>query len=462
MIPEEFLPPPKHSWKKVLSALSKKDQDVFLKKFQDADVAQFLNDGFLGSRREQLPPPGDWFLWMLMCGRGFGKTHAGSSFVAEKHASGEWKNSGIIAATASDLRRFCVVGSSGILNTAPAGFKPEYKPGINQLIWPNGTITLLFTAEKPERLRGPNLDGFWADELSWWRYVEETWDNLMFSLRLGDNPQGVITMTPRPIKIIRDLMSRKDVRVVSGSTYDNIDNLAGVFIERIEEQYAGTRLGRQELFGELLEDVVGALWTHDDIRHLSSTDTPVLIRKGIGVDPSITGGEKSDETGIIAAGITKDRPHKGVVLGDYSLRGSPDKWASRVVFAYYKHEADFVIAERNQGGEMVRAVIHHKDPTIPVHLVHAKEGKVARAEPVAALYEQGRVFHQGYFPLLEDQMCTYIPGEGRIVGGKRVLESPDRMDALVYVLKKLMVDFRARGGAWGRRFDKSRENKRAA
>lgn len=455
MVPEEFLPPAKMSWKQVLAALKESDRKAFLEKFEDTEIASFLSDSFLSARREQLFPTGDWFLQLVMAGRGWGKTFAGGNFVSEMHSSGQWTNSGIIAATASDLRRFCIVGPSGIIATAPNNFKPEYKPATSQLIWPNGTTTLLFTAEKPERLRGPNLDGFWADELSWWRYVEETWDNLMFALRLGRNPRGVITMTPRPIKIIRDIMSRDDVNVVRGSTYDNRSNLAQTYIDRIEEEYAGTRLGRQELFGELLDDVLGALWTHESIRYIASDDLPEFIRVGIGVDPSTTGGEKSDETGIVAAGVNTEK--KGVVLGDYSMRGSPDQWAAKVVWAYHEHHADFVIAEKNQGGEMVKSVIHHKDPNVNVYLVHAKHGKVARAEPVAALYEQGKVFHAGHFPELEDQMTTYVPGEGRIVGGKRVLESPDRMDALVYVLQKLMIEWRGRARTWGRSRDRKRK-----
>jgi len=442
MLTLEQLPPEKYSWKQVLATLPEKTQREFLSSFSDSELNPFQQDYFLGARREQFAPLDDfWFLWIIMTGRGWGKTFTGANWITDGHLEGTLQNSCIVAATSADLRRFCIEGPSGILSVAPPHFMPEYKPALNKLIWPNGTFTHLHTSEKPERLRGPNYDGAWCDELSYWRYLDDAWDNLMFTLRFGAHPRCVITMTPRPIKLVRELIQRADARITRGSLYENANNLSTQFVERVEERYGGTRLGRQEISGELLEDIEGALWSHDLIDKTRAKEHGLLTRVGIGVDPSTTSGEKADETGIIAAGRNKKK--NGFVLGDHSMRGTPDEWAAKVVWAYYEHDADFVVAEKNQGGEMVASVIHHKDSTIPVKLVHASKGKIARAEPVSAIYEQGKVSHIGSFPILEDQMCFYIPGE--------VSESPDRMDALVYVLTELIIKAQKRAGTWGRR-----------
>jgi predicted phage terminase large subunit-like protein len=262
-------------------------------------------------------------------------------------------------------------------------------------------------------------------------------------------------MTPRPIPKVRELLKRNDVIITRGSLFENRENLAASFIQTVLDMYEGTRLGRQEIEGELLEDVVGALWNHDMLAKLRIRDKPFLSRVGIAVDPATSApvdmavqlpGQKkrtpnTSETGIVVAGRTREG--KAIVLEDASMRGSPNEWARKVAEMYQKHEADFVVAERNQGGEMVRQIMHNVDPTMRIELVHAKKGKIARAEPVAAAYEQGKVFHLGAFPAMEDQMCTYVPGE--------VDESPDRMDALVYIIAKLIVEPKMRAGSWGRR-----------
>ena len=439
-IPESLLPPPKTSWQQIINKLPPEAREEAVKTLTDVEMAAISNDTFLSTRREQFSPMGLWFLWIIMAGRGWGKTYVGSNWIVEQHQNGTLKNSGIVAATSADMRRFCIDGPSGVLSQSPPWFKPDYKPSQNKLIWPNGSETLLFTSEKPDRLRGPNLDGVWCDELSYWRYLDDAWNNLMFCLRYQENPQCVITMTPRPVKLIRTLLDRHDTILTRGSLYDNKDNLSASYIERVKERYEGTRLGRQEIWGELLEDVEGALWNLDLIDKTRVSTPGKAIRVGIGVDPSTTSGENANETGIIVANLNEMK-HVDIVE-DRSLHGSPNKWGQEVVNAYRDHEANFVIAEKNQGGEMVSAIIHNIDDTIPIELVHAKKSKFARAEPVAALYEQGRVHHVGNFPVLEDQMCTYVPGESD--------ESPDRLDAGVYVVTKLLVETMNRAGTWGR------------
>lgn len=400
-----------------------------------------MGDWFLDARREQIEPPGAWwFIWLIMAGRGFGKTWAGSNWLVDQHRAGV-KSSGIIAATAEDLRRYCVEGPSGILNCAPKNFRPAYQPAKTRLIWPDGGITLLFTSEKPERLRGPNLEVAWCDELGSWKNPEAALDMLFLCLRIGSNPRAIMTTTPRPIPAIRGLLSREgqDVIVTRGGTLDNKPNLAPIFVNQVLQQYVGTRLERQEIYGEMLEDFEGALWNHAMIDGCRASKLPLLDIKVIGVDPPTT---VTGVCGIIAAG--KDANSRGYVLGDHSVSGSPDTWAKKAVNAYYAHGALGIIAEVNQGGDMVESVIHNIDPNIPVFKVRASKGKVARAEPVAMLYEQSRIDHHGTFPHLEDEMCVMVPGE--------LKESPDRVDALVWALYYLFLQkLSAKAGAWGRK-----------
>lgn len=338
----------------------------------------------------------------------------------------------IIAETAADARDVLVEGDSGILAVHPPDFRPLYEPSKRRLTWPNGAVATLFNAVEPDQLRGPQHDAALCDELAKWRYARECWDQLQFGMRLGEHPQVVVTTTPRPIPVLKEILAASDTVITRGSTMDNAGNLAQSFMKAIVDRYAGTRLGRQELNAEMLDDVPGALWTRDMLDATRIKDTPDLRRVVVAVDPSGTSGnDGGDDIGIVIAGIGTDG--RGYVLGDWSCNMSPDGWGRRVreAFAYFK--ADRIVAERNFGGAMVEAVIRAVDSKLPVTMVTASRGKIARAEPVAALYEQGRISHVGGFAALEDQMCsmtsTGFAGEG----------SPDRADALVWALSELML-----------------------
>lgn len=444
-IPQELLPPPRLSWKKVFSRIPESQQAEIMDSFRDDELFNLTEDWFFTARREQFPPGGGWFIWLILAGRGFGKNWIGSNWIINEHRFGGATNSAVVARTASDLRRTCIEGSSGIMTIAPKDFYPEYKPSLSKLVWPNGTETQLYTADKPEKLRGPNHDRAWCDELSYWRYMEEAWDNLMMTLRFGTDPRCIITMTPRPIKMIKELLKRdgRDVVVTRGSTLDNNDNLSSKFIEQITEQYYGTRLWQQEVEGAYLEDMEGALWNRAMLeKNRVRIEPPRYSRKIVAVDPSTTGGEDADECGIIVAGMGRYDKH-AYITADLSMRASPETWARRVVRAYNEEECDCVVAEKNNGGEMIRATIHSIDETVNVKLVHASRGKDIRAEPVASLDEQGRIHHVGMFSELEDEMCSFVPGDG-------IQESPNRMDARVWAIHELMISNRKRAGAWGR------------
>jgi phage terminase large subunit-like protein len=328
-----------------------------------------------------------------------------------------------------------VEGESGLLAVCDRyAFRPKYEPSKRRLTWPNGAMATTYSADEPDRLRGPQHDGFWADEVAAWDRPE-AWDMLQFGLRLGMNPRGVATTTPKPVRVVRDLLDQQrdgTVVVTAGSTYDNAPNLAPAFLAQIVRRYEGTRLGRQELLGELLLDVPGALWTAVQIDTDRVADAPLLERMTrvvVGVDPAASANEDSDETGIVVAAVAEDGD--GYVLTDATLRATPLEWARRVVDAFDQWQADRVVAEANNGGLMVAQTLHTVRPSLPITLVHASRGKLPRAEPVAALYEQHRVHHVGLFPELEDQMTSY-DGSAKV--------SPDRMDALVWALSELMVD----------------------
>lgn len=327
-----------------------------------------------------------------------------------------------------------VEGPAGILAVHPKDFRPLYEPSKRRLTWPNGATATLYNAVEPDQLRGPQHDGAWGDELAKWRYMQETWDQLQFGLRLGKHPRQIITTTPRPLPLIRKLVNDPDTFLTRGRTYDNAVNLAAPFLRQIEDRYGGTRLGRQELEGEVLEDIPGALWQRSCIDRNRRPEAPAdLQRIIVAVDPAVSSEEGSDETGLVCVGMSRDKDgyNRGYVLADRSLRGSPDDWARAAVALYREFEADRIVAEKNQGGEMVEAVIKAVDRNVPVSLVHASRGKAIRAEPVSALYEQNRVHHVGRFDELEDQMCTFSADYDRNNG------SPDRMDALVWGLSFL-------------------------
>lgn len=340
--------------------------------------------------------------------------------------SGKCQRLHFVAPTAGDVRDVLVEGESGILAISHPRFMPVYEPSKRRLTWPNGAQASLFSADKPDRLRGPQCDGLWCDEVASWRYPE-AWDMAMFGLRLGADPRTVVTTTPRPTKLIKSILGSPTTVRTRGSTYDNQHNLAPAFVEQIIQQYEGTRLGRQEIYAEILDDNPNALWNREqiDLKRLPGVPGNVrLVRVVVAVDPSATA--TGDETGILVTGIGSDSLF--YVLDDYSIQGTPDQWARKVVLAYEVHKADRVIYESNQGGDMVAHTLRTVDPHIPLTAVHASRGKHTRAEPIAALYEQGRVHHVGAFPKLEDQMCEWDATQS---------ESPDRMDALVWGLTEL-------------------------
>jgi phage terminase large subunit-like protein len=390
-------------------------------------------------RPAQTPPPGNWRVWLLLAGRGFGKTRAGAEFVRAQVESGLRRHVALVAPTALDARNVMVEGESGLLNIGLASQRPIYEPSKHRLTWPNGAIATTYSADEPDRLRGPQHDLAWCDELAAWRYPA-AWDMLLFGLRLGADPRAIVTTTPRPTKLIRTLIEDPKLAVTRGATAENSANLAPAFLDQIVRRYQGTRLGRQELDGEILDDMPGSLWQRDIIEATRTTTLPKLVRIVIAIDPAVSTSEDADETGIIAAG--RDANGHGYVLADASGRYAPAEWARIAITAYGVHLADRIVAEINNGGDMVEATLRMVDPNVPFSAVRAARGKVARAEPVAALYEQGRIHHLGAFPQLEDQMCSFTSDFDRTTSGY----SPDRVDALVWAFTELLVEPRAGDG----------------
>lgn len=392
-------------------------------------IRSILYDWSSWARPAQLAPDGDWRIWLILAGRGFGKTRSGAEWVRQQVESGHAGRIALVGATAADVRDTMIEGESGLLRIFPDETRPRYEPSKRRVTFANGAIATTYSADEPDRLRGPNHDLAWADEVAAWRYPD-AWDQLMFGLRIGDRPRAVATTTPRPTRLIRNLADRPDCIVTRGSTYDNAANLSPAFLDEMRQRYEGTRLGRQELEAELLLDADGALWTRDMLDDARTISVPNLRRIVVAIDPAASANADSDETGIVVAGVD-DHGH-GYVLEDRSMKGSPAEWASAAVTAHHVHKADRIVAEANQGGDMISHTLRTVDASVPVKLVHASRGKRTRAEPIAALYEQGRVHHAGAFPELEDQLCTWTP-DG---------PSPDRLDALVWALSELMVGAR--------------------
>lgn len=378
----------------------------------------------LNARPAQLQPPGNWTAWVVLAGRGFGKTRTGAEWVRTQVESGRCARVGLVGATVGDARDIMIEGESGLLAVCPPWNRPRYSSTKRRLTWPNGAIATLYTADEPERLRGKQHDGVWADELASWRY-REALDQVMFGLRLGSDPRLVVTTTPKPVAVLKELLAQSTTVVTGGSSYENRDNLAPTFFDYIVAKYKGTRLGQQELDAKLLEDIEGALWRREAmIERYRVTSIPDLVRVVVGVDPAISA---TGETGIVVAGVAENG--HAYVIDDKTALGTPGIWAPAAVAAYNLHKADRLVAEQNQGGLMVANTIGNVDGAPPVALVHASRGKRTRAEPISLLYEQGRVHHVGTFPDLEQQMCEWVPGD----------ESPDRMDALVWALTELML-----------------------
>lgn len=402
-------------------------------------LADALADGGWRSkaRPSQLPPPGDWDGWLVLAGRGYGKTRTGSEWVRETVEAGEAGRIALIAPTAGDARDVMVEGESGILATASAWCRPIYEPSKRRITWPNGAQASLYSSEEADRLRGPQHDAAWADELAAWSNPSDVWDMLAFGLRLGKRPRWLATTTPKPIKLLKELLAREGqgVAVTRGTTYENAANLPPAYIEAVRKRYEGTRLGRQELNAELLLDVQGALWTRAmiDAAGMNGATLPAMRRVVVAVDPSGTAGasDKGDSVGIVVAG--KGTDGLGYILADRTCKLSPDGWGRQAVLAYHSFKADRIVAERNFGGAMVEHVIRTVDKNVSYKEVTASRGKIARAEPIAALYEQGRVKHAAAFPDLEDEMCA-MSSEGYVGDG-----SPDRADAAIWGLTELMV-----------------------
>ena len=379
------------------------------------------------ARTEQIPTDNeDWNTWLFLAGRGAGKTRTAAEWLAWKAISNENTRWAIVAPTHADARDTCVEGESGILNILKEfGVLKDYNRSISEIFLTNRSRIKLFSGEEPDRLRGPQFHGGWFDELAAFKRPD-AWDQYQFGARLGQHPQTIVTTTPRPTKLIKDLVERNGVTVVRGSTFDNAKNLAPSALAELKLRYENTRLGRQELYGEILDTVEGALWTREVIERARVTDIPPLIRIVVAIDPAVTNNADSDETGIVAAGITSDNHY--YVLSDKSLRASPDAWARQAVNLYHDLKADKIVAETNNGGDMVTLLIKQVDHSAPVKKVTATRGKQLRAEPISSLYEQGRVHHHGYFAELETQMCEWTPTSN---------ESPDRLDALVWAITEL-------------------------
>ncbi len=391
----------------------------------------------------QLPPEGDWRTWLILGGRGAGKSRAGSEWVrsqvegAGPRDAGKCRRIALVAETFDQARDVMIFGESGIMACSPPDRRPVWKASERKLIWPNGAEAQAFSASEPEALRGPQFDGAWLDELAKWKKAQGTWDMLQFALRLGEDPRVCVTTTPRNVGVLKQLMASPSTVVTQAPTEANRANLAEGFLEEVRARYAGTWLGRQELDGVMLADTEGALWTEAMIVGAQVDVVPALDRIVVAVDPPVTGHAGSDECGIVVAGVvTKGPPQtwRAYVLEDATVSAaSPAQWAEAAIAAMERHGADKIVAEVNQGGDLVEAVIRQVDPLAPVKKVRAARGKSARAEPVAALYEQGRVFHVRGLGALEDQLSqmTMRGWEGR--------GSPDRLDALVWALHELMI-----------------------
>lgn len=415
-----------------LASLPPDAREKAMSVLDDKEAAAILYDwrGFL-ARPEQLMPQGDWDIWCVLAGRGFGKTRTGAEAVREEVESGRSERIGLIAETAADARDVMV---AELLRIFPPDKRPTYTKSNRCVTFHNGAVAFTYNAVEPDQLRGPQHDFLWHDELAKWRYARETWDQAQFGLRLGKHPRQVVTTTPRAIELVKNIVAGKEgkVHITRGSTMDNRANLASGFMSRIQQRYAGTRLGRQELDAEILSDLPGALWAQADIDAYRVNTAPELKRTVVAIDPAVTNTDDSDEHGIITAGISADQ--SGYVVDDASMSGSPIEWAKAALRKYHEHKADAIIAEVNNGGDMVAHTIRAIAPNTNIIEVRATRGKHVRAEPIAALYAQGRIRHVGHFPELENQM-TQFTNEGYQGDA-----SPDRADALVWALSDLFPD----------------------
>ena len=410
---------------------------------ENKEFAAVLSDQQLGefpaawtsqARPAQLAPTVDWDTWLILAGRGFGKTRAGAGWVHQVAVEVPGARIALLGATAADARAVMVEGESGLLAKAPADAGLAFEPSLRRLTWANSSTAWLYSAAEPEALRGPQFHFAWGDEVARWSKAPDALANLRLALRLGSRPQLLLTTTPRPLGWLKTLTEAAGVIVTRGATHDNAADLPGVFLSNMQRDYGGTRLGRQELGGEIIDDLEGALWTRALLEDCRTGGLPLLRRVVVAVDPPASSGVRADACGIVVAGLGNDG--RGYVIADDSIQGlAPEQWAAAVVAAAQRHDADRVVAEVNNGGDMVVSVLRAVASTLPVKPVRAAVGKVARAEPVASLYAAGRVSHVGAFPALEDELCGMMIG-GDYAGPGR---SPDRADALVWALTELLL-----------------------
>jgi len=413
----------KRSWSAAsINSLKPEERADLLKDMTNEDARRYLNGGWLRfARDEQLPPSGDWRIWLFLGGRGAGKTRAGAEWIAHGVANGVMRHIGLAGATFFDVRAVMIEGESGLKAVSPGA---DFEPSNRRVLWPNGAVASVISAEEPDYVRGHQFDAVWADEFCKWSAPQESLDMILMALRLGQDPRMLITTTPRAIAALKDLIAMPDVAETRSNTAANAANLSPSFLAGLELRFAGTRLGRQELEAEIIEDNEDAPWRRAWIDKARRKEYPKYRKMVVAVDPpaSVAG----DECGIVIAGLGEDGD--GYVVADWSVAGKTAAgWAAQVAEAYLHFEADCIIAEANQGGDMVKQVLIDALPNAPVRLVHATRNKRTRAAPAAALYEQGRVHHCGTFAELEDQMCQY-DGKGK---------SPDRMDALVWAITHL-------------------------
>jgi phage terminase large subunit-like protein len=424
--PERFHPGTSKSLADNLASLPEAELEEFLASLSPEQSIALIYDWEIWGRENQLLPSSAWwFVWFAMAGRGFGKTRIGAEAIRSWAEEGPNQQFALVGATAADVRDVMLEGPSGLLTISPPWFMPLYEPSKRRLTWPNGARGILFSADKPDRLRGPQFHGAWGDEIAAWRFPAAL-DNLLMSLRLGDHPRLVVTTTPRPTKIIKELVRSSTTIITHGTTYENLANLAPTFREMILRKYEGTRLGKQELLAEILSDVPGALWRYEMFE-----DRPEPLHQArcvVAIDPSVSSGEDADDTGIVVGCL--DHVRQGFILADRTVHDTPINWAREAINAYYDYRADCIVAEVNNGGDLVAAVIHSIDPNVPVVKVHASRGKMTRAQPVASLYEQGRVKHAGVFMQLEEELCTWEPSNPN---------SPNRLDACVWCITELML-----------------------
>ena len=398
------------------------------------------------ARPKQHPPQWDWLTWFILAGRGWGKTRTGAEWIRHRVQTGQARRIALVAPTSADARDVMIEGESGLLNICPPHEQPEFEPSKRRLTWydANGqeqAVAIYYSAEEPARLNGPQHDTIWHDELGVWKYARKTWDMAQMGLRLGDSRQ-VITTTPKVqnITLIKEILNRDSTAAVYGDTYENREHLSRAFFEQVIGKYEGTRLGKQELFAKILDELPGALWNRELLEQCRVQQAPELARIVVSIDPAVTSSEESDETGITVEGI--DARGHGYVLQDLTRKASPSKWAKAAIAAYHWWAADRIVAETNNGGDLVEETIRSVDPSVPVKQVKASRGKYKRAEPIASLYEQQKVHHVGFFDALEDQQCAFLPEETD--------QSPDRVDAVVWGLTELLLPERTRkkAGTW--------------